>query len=274
MIDLIIPFHNGFELLRACLRAVEASGFREGRIILVDDASSPEVHDGVAGLTKRLSAETLLLRSETNRGFRDSVALGFEAGAHPYVLLLNSDTIPTPGFAGNLVAILEKYPKIQAVAPVSNVSADLYQYRPGFEALEPERPLLERIARFAAQMRQDHYGKVSAAPYLTAMCLAFGRDAFREVGGLPGDYIHGYFEDLDLSCRFREAGYELAIREDCFVYHKGHGSYGAADRAWLVPAIMNNYRQFSARWSHLPEHGDLVARIKFAGAAEPLKGQV
>jgi len=273
MIDIIIPFHNGYELLLPCLRAVEVSGFREGRIILVDDASEMAIHQKVARLTEKLSAPVSLLRAEVNRGFRDSVLEGFAAGENPYVILLNSDTIATPGFATRLVTVLEKYPTIKAVAPVSNVAADLYQYRAGFDELDGAISLPERIARYAAELSQRQRGKITRAPYLTAMCLAFSREAFQAVGGLPGDYIHGYFEDIDLSCRLREAGHELAIREDCFVYHKGHGSYGAADREWLVPAIMNNYRQFSARWGHLPEHGDLVARIRYAGAAEPLKGQ-
>jgi len=274
MIDIIIPFHNGYDLLMPCLRAVEVSGFREGRIILVDDASTPETYAKVQRLTGKLSAPVTLLRSEENRGFRDSVLEGVAASEAPYFILLNSDTIPTPGFATRLVEVLEKHPSVKASAPLSNVAADLYQYRTGFDELGADSPLPLRIARYAAQIGQTHFGKVTKAPYLTAMCLALCREAFETVGGLPGDYIHGYFEDIDLSCRLREAGHELAIREDCFVYHKGHGSYGAADRAWLVPAIMNNYRQFSARWGHLPEHGDLVARIRYAGTAEPLKGQV
>ena len=134
--------------------------------------------------------------------------------------------------------------------------------------------LVKAVLAHAKSRRVEHAGKVTEAPYLTGMCLAFNRAAAEEVGWFGSDYVHGYCEDLDLCCRLRAAGRRLALREDCFVYHAGHASYGSMDRAWLVPALMNNYRLFSARWEHLPEHESLLRLIRQAGQTEAISTMI
>jgi len=267
MLDVIIPFHGQAGLLVRCLRALAASGLPPGRILLVDDASKAEDAERVAGAVAGLDVPGLILTNGENLGFRGAVMRGLAESTAEHVMLLNSDTIPTPGFAGMLLEVLEKEPRFKAVAPVTNGKADLYQYREGFAPGPPDDPkLLHRIIRFSQERRQQAFGRASEAPYLTGMCLLLERAALDAVGQLGDAYTHGYFEDLDLCCRLRAAGHGLAVREDCFVYHQGHASYATADRSWLAPVILDNYRRFTRLWGHLPEHDDLVNRIRLAGA--------
>ena len=275
MIDLIVPFYNQGAKLRACLRALDASISAGARILLVDDASAPEEAAIARSTAAAMRHPVEFIVHESNRGFRDSVMDGISASTQDYVILVNSDTIVTPGFADLLVEVLRRAPDVAAVAPVSNTNADLFQYRPGFPETSPDfASLVKAVLAHAKSRRVEHAGKVTEAPYLTGMCLAFNRAAAEEVGWFGSDYVHGYFEDLDLCCRLRAAGRRLALREDCFVYHAGHASYGSMDRAWLVPALMNNYRLFSARWEHLPEHESLLRLIRQAGQTEAISTMI
>lgn len=266
MLDIIIPFHNQAARVRACLRSLQASAPPSARIIAVDDASRPEEAALVEETVGQMSRPVEVITRPVNRGFRESVMAGIEASSNPYVLLLNSDTIATPGFADLLLEVMQRAPDIAAVAPVSHVATDLYQQRPGFPEVPstPPGPIREVLA-YAKARRAEFAGKVTEAPYLTGMCLAVERAAAESVGWFCRDYVHGYFEDLDLCCRLRAAGRRLAIREDCFVYHVGHASYGNFDRTRIAPALMNNYRLFSMRWGHLPEHAELLRLIQRAG---------
>jgi len=271
VIDIVIPFYNQSAKLRACLRSLDASVSGAVNIFVVDDASHTEEREAVDTVISAMKGSVHVLSHTTNRGFRDAVSTGIAAGHGAHVILLNSDTIVTPGFAELLVDVMRQSPQVAAVGPVSNTNADLFQFREGFPAGNVELPeLLRAVMEFAKQRRTAHAGQVSESDYLTGMCLALDRAAADGAGWFGTDYFHGYFEDLDLCCRLRSAGRQLAIREDCFVYHAGHASYAAAERTWLVPALMNNYRLFSARWGHMPGHEDLMRLIRAAGQTDAI----
>jgi GT2 family glycosyltransferase len=70
----------------------------------------------------------------------------------------------------------------------------------------------------------------------------------------------GYFEDLDLSCRLRMAGWRLAIVENCRIHHQGRATFQLDPD--LPSIISRNYETFAGRWSHLPEHDDLVSKLR------------
>ena len=271
VIDIVIPFYNQGAKLRACLRSLDASLAAGARVYVVDDASQPEEAAAARAVLASMKSTVQMLTHPENRGFRDAVTTGIEAGDGEHVILLNSDTIVTPGFADLLVDVMRQSPEIAAVAPVSNTNADLFQYRAGFPEAEGDGAGLARaVIAFAKERRMAHAGRVTEAHYLTGMCLALERRTAEAAGWFGTDYVHGYFEDLDLCCRLRAAGKRLAIREDCFVYHAGHASYAAADRGWLVPTLMNNYRLFSARWGHMEGHDDLMRLIRTAGQTESI----
>lgn len=281
-IDIIIPFYNQHHLLARCLRSVEASGFEEGKVIIVDDNSEPAAADEIRELSSQLQLEIEILSHETNRGFRDSILTGVKQTDTPYLILLNSDTVVSQQFATKLVVVMQDAPSIAAVAPISNHPTDLYQFREWIylrsdfdreghqkvlETFEPylkQRPLKSPAKEIVAGQ------EITIVPYLSGCSLALNRSVFEQVGFLHGTYEHGYLEDMDLSCRIRERGYQLAVQEDCFVYHRGQGSYGKKSVEWRTKIILNNYEVFKAQWGHLAEHDDLEAKMKWAGEQYPM----
>jgi GT2 family glycosyltransferase len=193
---------------------------------------------------------------------------------------VNSDTVVTHDFANKLVEVMENDKKIKAVAPISNHPTDLYQFRKKlylkqhfddydhhaiiakFEPLVRKRGVLKRL------FSNSH--NITIAPYLSANCLALDREVFERVGYLHGGYEHGYFEDLDLCCCIRKLDYKLAINEDCFVFHRGQGTYKDKSRDEKEKQIWKNFHIFESRWSSLPEHKDLVDRMHWAGRECPI----
>ena len=58
---------------------------------------------------------------------------------------------------------------------------------------------------------------------------AQGAPASVEVGGMDGAaFPSGYGEENDLCLRVRNAGYQLAVADDVYVWHSKSASFGAA----------------------------------------------
>ena len=66
------------------------------------------------------------------------------------------------------------------------------------------------------------------------MFLLMRRDVFEALGGFDERY-HLYFEDVDLGCRARLAGYRLVVRPECRIVHAAQ----RASRRSLRPLLQH-----------------------------------
>jgi GT2 family glycosyltransferase len=266
MADILIPFYGKYEILIRCLQSLfDAMGHRN-RIILIDDGSAPRERLAVDCFLKSFGRAAEVITHVENRGYREAICTGFLKCDQDHAILLNSDTVVSSDFDLLLVAVLEGNPSIRAAGPVSNHPTDLYQYR---EALRDAAPPV--AANLCPNRAFLPYGdqNITLTPYLTGMCLAVDRQTFLDAGMFDKAYLHGYFEDLAFSCRLRSMGYHLAIREDCFVYHEGHATYREKSKNDKFEIISHNLRVFESTWGNLPEHSDLLAKMRYAGRVAP-----
>ncbi len=276
--DIVLPFFNQQRLLCRCLRSVNDSGYNKGRIFIVNDCSEAGELLAIEKLCSELDLDTEIISHDTNRGYRESVLTGVRKSHSRYVILLNSDTVVTPFFADKLTGVMLKNPSIRAVAPVSNHPTDLYQFRKRLyirdclddldhqSVINLFNPLLKKRRFFLRWFSRG----VTEVPYLSANCLAIDTKVFKEAGYFHGKYDHGYFEDLDLCCSIRDMGFKLAVNENCFVFHRGQGSYQSRPTHEKEKQIWKNYYIFESRWGHLPEHRDLVKKMHWAGREYPI----
>jgi GT2 family glycosyltransferase len=72
-------------------------------------------------------------------------------------------------------------------------------------------------------------------PLLNGFCMLLNVSAVKEVGYLDEQsFPIGYGEENDLLLRLIQAGYELAIADHVYVYHKKSASFGNARRSALT----------------------------------------
>lgn len=281
-IDILIPFYNQHKLLSRCLKSVELSGYRDGKIVIVNDCSDPHDLSVIEDVCADLNQEITIVSHKTNKGFKESILTGVKKCRNSYVILVNSDTVVTDNFAHKLTGVMLKDKRFRAVAPISNHPTDLYQFRKKLylkqqfddndhhTIIARFEPLLKKRWLYNIKKRCFSSANVTEAFYLSANCLALDREVFERAGFLYGGYDHGYFEDLDLCCSIRDLGYKLAVNEDCFVFHRGQGSYTVKSREWKEQLVWKNYYIFKERWGHLPEHRDLEKRMYWAGRECPI----
>jgi len=221
IIDVIVPIHNAYEELAACLASVQRHS-SDYRLILIDDCSTDE---RIGGLFQRLSAErsshVVLLRNERNLGFVATVNRGMAYGRND-VVLLNSDTVVTERWLAKLRRCADSDARIGTVTPFSN-NAEILSF-PRFCQNNPAPDDPERINQAMELAAVPTYPQI---PTGVGFCMFICRRLIREIGLFDDVFGKGYGEENDFSMRARNAGYRNVLCDDTFVVHQGSRSFGS-----------------------------------------------
>jgi hypothetical protein len=158
-----------------------------------------------------------------------------------YLVWLNTDAVVTPRWLERLIACGRRAPWIGAVGPLTN--------NENGEAGAARRRLLfspQRTAATAEALALRNAGRASAAYWLAGFCFLLKREAFERVGLLDERFGTAFYEDYDYCLRLRQAGYEIVVAEDAFVYHHWHKSF--ADEAGRVRQETLNRQVWIEKW--------------------------
>lgn len=236
-VDVVVPVYNALDDVRRCLQSLVAadSGCRL-RIILVNDASDA---DTTLALREFQQAQrgVELIEHPSNLGYTRAVNAGLRATSAPYVVTLNSDTIVTPGWLASMVRCMTSDPRLGIVGPLSNAASwqnvpALYDEEGRFaiNAL-PEGASPEEMARLVAAASQRSYPRL---PFVNGFCFMIRREVIHAIGYMDeAGFPSGYGEENDYCIRAADAGFQLAIADDAFVFHAKSRSFGHERRKQL-----------------------------------------
>jgi len=240
-VSIVIPLFNRVLFTQVCMRALAATvSLDQTEVLFVDNGST----DGTAAFLAALPPPFHALHNPTNDGFARACNRGAAVARGQYVLFLNNDTVPQPGWLDALLAAL---PALAAPAP-GPAPAII-----GARLLFPDDTVQHAGIGFNARDEPVHraYGaslddatalRSCPVPAVTGACLLMERARFLALGGFDEGYRNG-FEDLDLCCRVRQGGGIVWYAAESTLYHFESASAGrySADEA--------NYRRFRARWA-------------------------
>ncbi|OYU77412.1 MAG: hypothetical protein CFE32_05525 [Alphaproteobacteria bacterium PA3] len=240
-VDVIIPVHNALTDLAECLVSIRrCTGSILNRIILVDDASDRVTSAWLDRFAAR-NADTILIRTPANLGFTRSVIAGIAESHAPYFVLLNSDTIVTPGWLDGLWRGLSADRSHAMAGPLSNNA--YFQTLTAYGDVEDKDSAARSSMpdHIAALMRASAAKPVSKVPFLGGFCLMIRRDHYNSVGGLDAlSYPRGYWEVQDLALRLIDRGLYPCLVADVFVMHRTGRSISADDRTALTTEGFRN----------------------------------
>lgn len=249
VIDVIIPVHNGWSLLKRCFDSVRTlSGPCLGRIILVNDCSDYATRLKLKHLVDT-EENVVLIETSKQSGFSRALALGLNESTSTTFVALNSDTLVTEGWLDRLYTRLRSAKLVAMVGPLSN-SAGWQNYGPVLSAKKG----FASSAIPTAQLRADLNEEIIKKDYciqvhmLHGFCVLVDRKIYNNHGGLDQIlFPEGYGEFQDLSIRMRESGHVLLLAADCLVFHEKGGSISSSRRAFLSMAGRKAlYEKYSA----------------------------
>lgn len=220
-VRIIIPVYNALAMTRACLESLDrTTAGIDLELFVVDNAS----HDGTFAwlqAERRRRPNLAVARMPDNVGFGPAVNVGLQRSTADYIVILNNDTIPAPGWLNHLLAVMHADPLVGIVSPMTNFVGHGPQIDPDARDLPPKPAEIERYARSIAGRFEPLY----VPNRLVFFCVMLRRSLVDQIGSLDEIYRKGNFEDDDYCLRTRMAGYRLAIARSAFVYHHGSTTF-------------------------------------------------
>jgi GT2 family glycosyltransferase/glycosyltransferase involved in cell wall biosynthesis len=221
-VDIIVPIHNAARELRDCLDALAENTDLPSHLILVDDHSNDsQIEEILSSLPNKFHGTSIhaltIVRLSRNAGFSGSVNLGIAVGTSPYVVLLNSDTIPPPQWLSRLIAPLITDSSIGSVTPLSN-SATICSFRSPYESEQDFDPIafLRTDSLFARHGSKEPI----TIPTGVGFCFASRRSVYDQIGFLDADLFRKmYGEECDWCMRVIGAGLRNVAITNLFVPH-------------------------------------------------------
>ena len=263
----MIPVYRGRDATLACIASVRAHCDTGERIIVVADGS-PE-RELVAALAALAEQRAIILHAEAvNRGFPGAVNIGLRLAVGHDVVLLNADTIVTPGWLAGLRAAVYSAPDIGTATPLSN-DATIFSYprRDGSNPC-PDAASAADLAALAAEVNQ---ADVVEVPTGHGFCLYIRAECLDETGFMREDlFAQGYGEENDFCMRAQHLGWRHVAVPGVFVAHHGAGSFNAArdDLMRRNLEILNRlhvgYDGMIARWQKQDPLAESRRRIDLA----------
>jgi len=245
--SIIIPVFNKAELTQQCLtHLANVTNGCSYEVIVVDNAST----DDTKAFLATLGGDIQNISNPENYGFAKACNQGAAAAKGRFLVFLNNDTIPKPGW---LKALRNEVEGHQDVAIV------------GSKLLYPD-DTIQHAGVVISRLFRTPYHLFRGAPEslpavntrkelqaVTAACMLVRKEAFEKVGGFDEGFVNGY-EDIDLCLKVRQMGKKVVYQPKSCMYHLESQTSGRKTHDSA------NALRFIARWEHLwLDDEDIVA---------------
>jgi GT2 family glycosyltransferase/glycosyltransferase involved in cell wall biosynthesis len=227
-VAVVIPVHGGLAMTRDCLARVRATLPSGSVVIVVDDASpDPALATELDALAR--AGAIRLLRLAGNRGFPAAANAGMRRAialpGQPDIILLNSDTLPAPGWVEALRHAVHATGDAGTASPLSNDAAILSYPKPNCANPVPAGRALARRAGEVARAG----GPAVEIPTTVGFCMYIRRECLVAVGVFRDDvFAQGYGEENDFCLRAHHLGWRHLAVTSAYVAHLSGQSFGAA----------------------------------------------
>jgi GT2 family glycosyltransferase len=234
-VHVIIPYHNGEDVICACLQSLAGAASSLVRCTVVDN--SPR-----EGALARLAApfpQVEVLRLPGPVGFGKAANAGAEravAAGADYLVILNQDTRLGTGSLDALVSALQRHPACGLAAPL-NWALETGEIEPGFL-----RSYLAFCPRLVGDALRGACRELYEVDFVLGACLALSVADYRRLGLFDPVY-HMYKEDDDLCRRFRRASRRIGLVTSAHIEHR-NSQVGRGPDARLQRTIRRSFQRY------------------------------
>ena len=251
-------------LLRTCLRSLEETSVGSKlniKIVVVDNASG----DGTTEMLRAEYPQVEVIANERNMGFAAGMNQGMASPAR-YYFLLNPDThFPEVGLLDKMVIWMDNHPKIgmlgpRLMYPSGQIQPSCYRL-PSFLVPLYHRTFLGKFS-FAKKALDnylmtdfDHASERAVEGIFGAAMLA-RREAVLAAGLMDDKTFFLFFEDIDWSRRFNQAGWPVMyVPQFSLVHYHGRPSAGPWWSIITNPAMrmhIKSWIKYFWKWRNYP----------------------
>lgn len=209
-VSIVIPNWNGKQLLEknllAVIKACQKWAKTGWEIIVVDDAST----DGSVAFLKENFPQVKVVVHQENQRFAAACNSGVEKARGKIIILLNNDVSPEPNFLKPLIKHFGNSKVFAVGCKEKNIEAG--------KTLYGGRGLGEFKRGFLVHWRAKNQNKTDTL-WAAGGSMAVDRQKWLRLGGMDILFRPVYWEDIDLSWRAREKGWQVLFEPKSVVKH-------------------------------------------------------
>ena len=239
---IILVNWNSYQLTNDTLQSLYQTSYQDYDIICVDNAST----DDSLNQLKTNHAGIIILTCDQNTGFTGGNNKGMQyalAHGYAYTLLLNNDVAVESDFLEPLVQALDANENLGAVQPLIYFHHDRTLIWNAGSRYNKWLGLTKTIGynKKDAQhtYRYQNQGDVINIAWITGCAFMVKNEVLKKVGLLYHPFFI-YYEDVDLSFRIKNAGYDLGYTPASVIYHiagMSHKSSKKTAEGYVSPKV-------------------------------------
>jgi len=224
LVTIITVNYNQVAVTHEMLASVQHLTYPALEVIVVDNGSPTNAFTAADAARY---PNVKLLSSAKNLGFAGGNNLALREAQGAYALLINNDTELTPDLIERLLEPMEANPAIAIVCP------KIRYYQPEnliqFAGYRPLNGYLGQTTPYGGkEVDQGQYDQPGPTHFAHGAAMMVRRSAWEQVGLMAEEFFL-YYEELDWSCQFRRAGYQIYYQPTALVRHKESVSVGKAN---------------------------------------------
>lgn len=239
-LDVVVCVHNALDDVKLCLESVRSALRGRGATIVVDDASGQRTANFLNAYA--LKHNINLIKHGERQGYTRSANDGLLASTAKYVLFLNSDTILPDNALDKIVDAFDRNPSFGIIGPLSNAAS--FQSVPSTAnsgtqtAINPLPPGMTP-SEVDAFLERTWDGCIIRTPLVHGFCFGVRRTVFEKIGRFDDiNFPRGYGEENDFCFRAADAGFDLGVLTNTYVFHAKSKSYSDGERTELMQGGM------------------------------------
>jgi GT2 family glycosyltransferase len=232
-VSIVVVNYNQKEYTAQCLDSIYRQPPTSSlEIVLVDNASQ----DGSADWLEARYPRVKLVRSPKNGGIAGGNNLGILNSAGKYVLLLNNDTLVTPGSIDRATTFLEAHPDCAGVGGnLLNMDGSFQSSYCDFHSLWQAFLIFTRLGWLFRRYYPSHRPgrNILNVDWMSTAFMLFRKEALEDIGLVDEEYFI-YSDETDLQFRLQRSGWKITYLPDLNTIHFGGKSLTPWRRRRLV----------------------------------------
>ncbi len=225
-LSIIVTHHQTPPLLKLCLNSIQKNlDLLNYEIIVVDSQTDEETPE----MMREFFPEIDFLTWKQNVGFSKIVNAGLKKAKGRFILIINADIIIPDNSLKLMLKYLKKHQKVGLLGPkLLNINNKLQPscfrfyspltilYRRTFLGRLPRGQ--KHLQKFTLKEIVNKNNKPFTVDWLMGSALLTKKEAVKKVGFFDENFFM-YFEDVDWSRRFWQAGYQVVYFPQTIFYH-------------------------------------------------------
>lgn len=238
---IILSFFN-WQMTKRCIDSIiNYSFYPNFEIIIVDNNSDNQTKQYLKSIKNK---RVKVIFSRKNLGFAGGNNVGMKniSSDSEFIILLNNDTLITPGWIHRLV-YYAKNNFTGLVGPVTNNIGNEAKINIKYD-LNNFFDFFKKTKNYTA----SHFGQIFPVDRIAAFCWIKRREIYQQIGGFDERFFPAFFEDDDYCLRVKKAGYKIYIADDVFIHHELGKSSGANQDMTKNKIFLENKAKFEKKW--------------------------